>query len=239
MNATEQYFDELNRTMRQVVNTQADAIEAAAAACATALDNKKLIYTFGTGHSHLLAEEIFYRAGGLVPVYPIFDDPLLLTHAARSSYMERLSGYATLLLDEVNPEAGSVIFLFSNSGRNTVAIDMALEAKERGLTSICITNLAHSTQSTSRHPSGKRLFEFCDIVIDNCGCVGDACVELFGKKSGATSTAVGAAILQAITCRAVELCEGRAPVFISGNVDGGDEANEAYIKEYRRRIKPL
>lgn len=239
MTAGERYFDALKKVFTQVQETQMEAIEKAAEACAGALENQKLIYTFGTGHSHLLAEEVFYRAGGLAAIYPILEEPLMLTHAARSSQMERLSGYAKLLLDEVNPVAGSVILIFSNSGRNSVAIEMAQEAKERGLTTICITNIAHSSQSVSRHPSGKRLYELCDIVIDNCGCVGDACVEIYGRKSGATSTAIGAAILQAVTCRTVELCQGRAEVFCSANVDEGEAINEAYLKKYKNLVKPL
>lgn len=233
------YFQELEKVLKAIQETQMGAMESAAAACAESLKKNALIYTFGTGHSHILAEEIFYRAGGLAAIYPILEEPLMLTHAARSSQMERLTGYAELLLDEVDPVPGSTIFIFSNSGRNTVAIEMAAEAKKRGLTTVCITNMTHSSQVTSRHPSGKKLYELCDIVIDNCGCVGDACVEMYGRKSGATSTAAGAAILQAVTCRIVELCEGTAEVFCSANVDEGEAINESYIKKYKKIIKPL
>lgn len=239
MTKSELYFHELQKLFEKVQSTQGDPMEQAASACAEALKNQCLIYTFGTGHSHLLAEEIFYRAGGLAPVYPILEEPLMLTHAARSSHMERFSGYAELLLEEIEPVSGSVIFIFSNSGRNSVAIEMALEAKKRGLTVICITNMAHSLQTTSRHASGKKLYELCDIVIDNCGCPGDACIEIYGSNSGATSTAIGAAILQAITCRVIELCNGQAEVFHSANIDKGDEINETYIRKYKKLIKPL
>lgn len=239
MNAGETYFKELIKVFDKVQTTQMSAIEEAAAACAKALENHGMIYTFGTGHSHLLAEEIFYRAGGLAAVYPILDELLMLTHAARSSHMERLSGYAKLLLDEVEPAAGSIILIFSNSGRNSVAIEMAQEAKKRGLVVICITNMEHSLHTTSRHASGKKLYELCDIVIDNCGCIGDACIEIFDRKSGATSTAIGAAILQAITCRTIELSGGRAEVFCSANTDDGETINVAYVNKYKNLIKPL
>lgn len=239
MNAINLYFDELKRVLDLTLLTQKEQIESASKVCADVLLNDGLIYTFGTGHSHILAEEIFYRAGGLAAVYPIMDDPLMLTHAARSSKMERFSGYAELLMEEINPKSGSVIFIFSNSGRNAVPIEMALAAKKRGLTVICITNMNHTNSTTSRHESGKKLFEVCDIVIDNCGCIGDASIELFGRKSGATSTAVGTAILQAITCRTVELCDGKAEVYCSANADGGDQINDKYIEKYRGIIKPL
>ena len=239
MNSTKRYFEELKTVLDCVETTQSDAIESASKACADALLNGKMIYTFGTGHSHILAEEIFYRAGGLAAIYPILEEPLMLTHAARSSQMERIEGYAKLLLEDVDPISGSVMFIFSNSGRNTVSVEMALEAKKRNITVICITNMKHTATSASRHPSGKKLYEVSDIVIDNCGCIGDASVELFGRKSGATSTAIGSAILQAITCRTVELCEGKAEVFSSANVDGGDEINHSYIEKYKPIVKPL
>jgi len=244
MTKTMEYFSEVSRVLAQVASTQAAAVEQASQAAADALLGGGMIYTFGTGHSHILAEEIFYRAGGLVRVYPILDDPLMLhINASRSSRIERLSGYAqTLLEDGPNPQKGDVLFIFSNSGRNAVPLEMAVEAKKRGVTTVCITNLTHSGQVTSRHPSGKRLFELCDIVIDNCGCEGDAAIKVGDQVCGPTSTAIGAAILQAIVCGAVEKVQqaGQIPeVFCSSNVDGGDAVNEAYIEKYRSSIRML
>lgn len=238
MTTSEAYFNELGKVFEKIRTTQMGAINKAAEVCAEVLKHDGLIYTFGTGHSHLLAEEIFSRAGGLAAVYPILEDPLMLNHAARSSYMERMPGYAKLLLDEVNPIPGSAIFLFSNSGRNTVVIEMAEEARLRGLTVLCITNMTHTMHTTSRAASGKKLYELCDVVIDNCGCIGDSCIEIYGRTSGATSTAAGAAIMQAITCRTVELCEGRAEVFVSSNVDCANN-NEKYVAKYRKLVRPL
>lgn len=239
-----QYFDEVTRILGEVRSGQSKSIEQAAEAAARALENNGTIYTFGTGHSHILAEEIFYRAGGLVKVYPILEEPLMLhTNASRSSYMERISGYAGTLLDSysgIRPR--DVIFIFSNSGRNTVSVDMALEAQRKGMVTVCITNMRHSHSVTSRHPSGKKLYEVCDIVIDNCGAVGDAAVAIGSDVCGPTSTAVGAAIMQAVVCGTVEklIEDGYTPeVFKSGNVDGGDEANERYIQKYRGEIRIL
>ena len=143
--------------------------------------------------------------------------------AARSSQIERASGIAKPLLDDVDAvRFGGVMFLFSNSGCNTVAVDMAMEAKKRGLGTVCITNLTHAAKSTSRHPEGKKLCEVC--------------------VTGATSTVIGAMILQAIVCRAIELVQARgsAPeVFHSANTAGGDDANEAYIQKYKPFVKAL
>ena len=244
MDKITEYFAEAGRLLQLVSTTQHDVIAAAADAVAKTLGAGDTVFAFGTGHSHMLAEELFYRAGGLVKVYPILDEPLMLhTNASRSSHMERLPGYAaTLLEDGTDPQPGDVLFIFSNSGRNTVPVDMAVEAKKRGLTVICITNLNHSQASTSRHPSGKKLYEVCDIVIDNCGVIGDAAIDVGGLVCGPTSTVVGAAILQSIVCGAVQRIQdaGLTPeVFSSSNVDGGDAINEAYIQKYRGQIRML
>ncbi len=244
MNITSRYFAEIQRLLNKVLETQNQAIEQAITATANALQQGGTVYAFGTGHSHMLAEELFYRAGGLVKVHPILDEPLMLhVGASRSSHIERLPGYAATLLDHgISPTANDVFFIFSNSGRNAVPVEMAIEAKKRGATVICITNLAHSGQSSSRHPSGKRLFELCDIVIDNCGCIGDAAMQLNDKTCGPTSTVIGAAILQSIACGAVEELQNRGvepEVFSSSNVDGGDAINEQFIQKYQKEIPIL
>lgn len=244
MNIASRYFAEIQRLLNKVLETQNEAIEQAIVATANALQQGGTVYAFGTGHSHMLAEELFYRAGGLVKVHPILDEPLMLhVGASRSSHIERLPGYAATLLDYgVSPTEKDVFFIFSNSGRNAVPVEMAIEVKKRGATVICITNLTHSGQSSSRHPSGKRLFELCDIVLDNCGCIGDAAMRLGDKTCGPTSTVIGAAILQSIACGAVEELQNRGvepEVFSSSNVDGGDAINEQFIQKYQKDIPIL
>lgn len=244
MSLSETYFAGVRELVDLAEKTQGAAIEQAAKACADALCGDGMLYLFGTGHSHILAEEIFYRAGGLARVYPILEEPLMLhTSAARSSQLERMSGYGKIILDDIDGiRPGDVMFVFSNSGRNTLSIDMALEAKKRGMTVICITNKKHTESVTSRHPSGKKLFEVSDIVLDNCGCIGDASVETPVGMVGATSTVIGSLIMNAIVCRAVELCcdAGKKPeVFLSANTDAGDANNEAIIARYKGVIKSL
>lgn len=244
MNKAYEYIAEIERLIEEVKKYEAESIEAAAAACADTLCGDGLIFTFGTGHSHMLAEEIFYRAGGLVRIYPILDPPLMLHNAAaRSSEIERLHGYAKAILDDIDPiKPGDVMFIFSNSGRNTVSVDMALLAKEKGLKTICITNLTHSRAVTSRHSSGKRLYEVCDIVIDNHGCTGDAAIPVDGITVSPTSTVIGAMIMQAIVAGTVEIMHARGinpEVFISANTDEGDRLNSKYIKKYKGIIKHL
>ncbi|MBQ7719005.1 MAG: sugar isomerase domain-containing protein, partial [Clostridia bacterium] len=190
-----------------------------------------------------LAEEIFYRAGGIARVYPILEDSLMLHKAAaRSSALERISGLASALLDDIDAvKCGGVLFLFSNSGCNTVAIEMADEAGKRGLKTICITNVTHSSKMISRHPKGLKLMDVCDVVIDNKGCYGDAAVEINGTMTGPTSTVIGAMIMEAIVCRAVEIASETAEpeIFASANTIGGDAKNAGIIEKYKPIIKPL
>lgn len=241
---TKQYFDNIHALLDTVLQTQADAIAQAVNAVADTLQQGGTVYAFGTGHSHMLAEELFYRAGGLVKVCPILDGALMLHESAsRSSQVERLSGYAATLLEgSIAPSGKDLMFLFSNSGRNAVPVEMALEMKKRGVTTVCITNLAQSTQAVSRHASGLRLFELCDIVIDNCGAVGDAAIDVGAYRCSPTSTVVGCAILQAIVCGVVAQLQARgvhAEIFCSSNVDGGDEINHRFIERYRKEIPML
>ena len=243
MKANVRYVNEIRRLIEEV-QKQDEEIERASKLVCDALCSDGYIFTFGTGHSHILAEEIFYRAGGLARVYPILEDNLMLhVGAARSSYLERMSGYAKPLLDNVEVvEKGGVIFIFSNSGCNTVAVEMAQEAKSRGLSTVCITNITHSKKATSRHPQGKKLMEVCDVVIDNKGCYGDSAIEVNGYVTGPTSTVIGAMIMQEIVCRAIELISEKGEtveVFTSANTIGNGQANETYIKKYKPFVKAL
>ncbi len=241
---TESYINTVTGLLGRLLETQSGAIDEAAKAVADSLEKGGTLFAFGTGHSHMLAEELFYRAGGLVKVHPILDAPLMLhVGASRSSEVERIPGYAATLVGfGADPGERDVMIIFSNSGRNAVPVDMALIMKERGVKTIAVTNLNHSRASSSRHPSGKRLFEICDIVIDNGGCVGDASINAEGYVCGPTSTVIGAAIVQCIACGATGELAARGvkpEVFCSSNVDGGDEINHGYIRKYSKEIPIL
>ena len=245
MSKATEYFENLQRIIARISTEQAENIEAAARAVADTLENGGRIHTFGTGHSHMLAEEIFYRAGGLVNVNPILETGLMLHESAsKSTALERLEGYGEILFDLHGIKETDILFLFSNSGRNGVAIDLGIIAREKGVKTVVITNMEHTMQGKSRHSSGKKLYELGTVVIDNCGCMGDASMRIdeIGRNVAPTSTAAGAAILNAIEARAVEMmvADGYVPeVFSSSNVDGGDEINDAYVKKYIKEIKSL
>ena len=193
----------------------------------------------------MLAEELFYRAGGLVKLHPVLEPPLMLHESAsQSTINERLDGYAQKIFDDYKMKKGDVIVIASNSGRNGVCVDLAQLVKENGMCLIALTNLNHSKSMLSRHPSGKKLYEFADVVLDNMGCVGDASIyfDELDRNVSPTSTSAGAAILHAVATGCIEkmLEDGYTPeVFSSSNVDGGDVINEAYINKYKGVIKSL
>jgi uncharacterized phosphosugar-binding protein len=239
------YFDVIRELLTRAETQNAEALERAADVIAACMERKGVLHTFGTGHGHILAEELFYRAGGLVAVNAILDPSLMLhVSALSSSHLERLPGYAELVLERYVINAGDVMIIASNSGRNSVPVEMAIAAKARGLTVIALTSLQHSRSQSSRHPSGKRLFEIADIVLDNCGVVGDAALEIEGipGRIGATSTVIGAALLHALVYRAVQkmMANGIEPdITISANVDGSDAHNAPLFAQYRDRLRHL
>lgn len=224
---------------------QEKEIQTAASWIADSIIQEGWIYTSGTGHSHLLAEEIFYRAGGFARVIPILDSALMLHQdASGSTEVERREGYAKTLFEPYSITEKDIFIISSNSGRNAVSIEMAQIAKEKGAKVIVLTNLAHSKSVESRHSSGLKLYQVCDVCLDTFGEIGDACVSLGGLESkvGATSTVVGAALLNAITVQAAAfvLEKGSIPeIFNSSNSDTGEIYNESLIAKYKPQIKGL
>jgi len=240
----DRYFEESERQLRAVYETQREQLDTAARWLGEALAADHWLYAFGTGHSHMLAEEIFYRAGNLGRANPILDDRLMLhKDAIDATYLEREQGLASKILTDYPVEAGDVLIVASNSGRNAVPIELALLGRERGLKVIAITNLAQSRAWPSRHPSGKRLCDAAELTIDNCGVNGDAAVELPGLpgKVGPTSTITGAFIVNAIITGGLEhaLTLGHTPeVFISSNTNG-DDHNDRILQKYKGRVRHL
>jgi uncharacterized phosphosugar-binding protein len=206
MAGAEEYFGKALAIAQQAAETQLGAIRLAAGLVADALAGGKRFWVFGTGHSHALAEELYGRAGGLADVRAILEPGLMLHEGLqKSSLLERLPGLAGVLLEINQLESGDVVLIASNSGRNAVPVEFALGARERGAQVITLTSMAHTTATTSRAPGGQRLFETADVVLDNCGVPGDALVEVPGspERTGATSTMIGAMLLQALTVEVV------------------------------------
>jgi len=236
MNKAQEFYGKINEVLAKINDTQQGKIQQAAGMVADLMANDGILYLLGGGHSLMVAAEAYHRAGGLAPVDIIHDKSF--------GRAERCEGYAKQLLDWYNPPTGSVVVIISNSGRNALPIEMALECKARGIKTIAITSMAHSQSVTARHPSGKRLFEIADVVIDNCGIPGDAILEVEGVRGKvcATSTIAGAMIVNMIICQTVENLVKRGvtpPVFISANVEGGDEHNKKVFAKYQRFIRGL
>jgi uncharacterized phosphosugar-binding protein len=239
----ERYLDGLAAKLQEVRAKETTAIAEAAEAVADALAEDRLIYVFGCGHSAMLSMDMFYRAGGLIPIQPIFDQRVILTRrpVTETTTWEQAEGWVEEVFRQSGAQAGDVIIIFSTSGRNGAPIDMALAAKGAGMTVIAITSRAYAGSLPSRHSSGKRLHEAADIVIDNHADPGDAAIEVPGieQKVGPTSTVLGSAVVQALVVEAVASLEARGqepPVYVSSNIPGGQEHNERMLERYRERL---
>ncbi|MCS7248971.1 MAG: SIS domain-containing protein [Anaerolineales bacterium] len=237
-----QYFARVYESLQQAEQSQSENVYKAAQLTAQRLIAGNILHVFGTGHSHILAEEIFFRAGGLVQVNAILD-PALMLHlsASKSTDLERLQNYARIVLERYDLQEGDVLLVVSNSGRNAVPIEAALYGKEHGLHVIAMTSAAAYAALPSRHPSGKKLADVADIVIDTCVPEGDASLSLPGleQRFGPLSTILGATLIQALVCATIEEMlrhQVQPKVLISANVDSGQD-HAALFQEYRRRIR--
>ncbi|WP_283153231.1 SIS domain-containing protein [Guptibacillus hwajinpoensis] len=239
------YFNKIRTSLQVIEEKEAVSIERAAVALADSIENGKIIHVFGCGHSHMMAEEVFYRAGGLVPVRPIFIEDLMLHRGGtRSSALERTNGLAREFMADQDIQKGDVVIVVSTSGRNPVPIDVALLSKERGAYVIGLTSRKASNGQSSRHKEGKYLYDVVDQVIDNHVEVGDAVIQDTENQVsfGSISTVIGMGILNGITVETIHQLIERGitpPVFKSGNVDGSDESNQALIERYKSRIPLL
>lgn len=238
------YIERLQGILERIRTEQDQAITEAGRIAATALAGGGVIHIFGSGHSHMIAEEAFYRAGGIAGINPILDDRLSFkTGALDSTRAEREPGYARMLISRESIGTKDVGIVVSNSGRNPAPVEMAIEMKLRGLPVIAITNVAQSSRALSRDESGKRLFEVATIVIDTCVADGDALLRLPGLQHpmGPSSTVAGAAIVNSIIIEAAAelLRNGNSvPVFPSANA-GGTSEQVLYdlFRPYQDRIR--
>lgn len=240
------YIDKLQSILERIKREQEQNIESAGKIAAETISQGGVIHTFGTGHSHIIAEEVFFRAGGIAPINPILDERLIfLKGALESTRAERESGLARSLIELEDVGSADAAIIISNSGRNAAPVEMALEMKQRGARVIAITNLEQSKSAPSRHASGKRLFELADVAIDNCVPTGDALIALDGlnTKTGASSTVAGAAIIHSIIIEALnELIKKgvNPPVLQSANVEGTTaETLREVLSRYQSRVKYL
>ena len=233
----DRYLTHAIELIERLRTDEAANLTAASRLIAHTLIAQRTVHVFGTGHSHMLAEELFYRAGGLVNVRPLLFEGLMLhSSAPLSTSLERLPGLAEALLLDHPITAGDVLIVASNSGSNAVTSELVQRVMAAGIPVIALTSLTHATSPAARPTSLPKLHELATVVIDNGGCVGDAAVDITGidMRVSATSTVVGAAILNSVMAEAIQLAvnEGVVPnIYESSNTSSGDATNHKFTSK--------
>lgn len=234
-----EYAQKLTDLLQVAYEANKENLKVLARKMADNIKEDKIIHVFGTGHSHMIGIELFARAGGLGNVNAILDPDVITSNGAqRACALEKLPGLADIIYDNYKVSKGDMMIISSNSGRNAVPIETAARCQKEGVYCVAVTNLGQSKATTSRHPSGKKLYEYADLIIDTCVPSGDAMLDIDGIKTGAGSSIVSMFLLNIATTEAMKLCvaEGVRPlVFQSQNVDGFD--NDAIYKKYDGIIK--
>ena len=234
-----EYMNKITEVLEKSYETNKDLIKDLSVKFAENIKTGHVIHTFGTGHSHMVGIELFARAGGLGNVDAMLDpDTLTAFGAQRSGAIEKLSGLADIIYDQYNIQKGDIMSITSNSGRNAVPIEMAMRCQKEGIYTVAVTNLEQSKNTTSRHPSGKRLFECVDAIIDTAGPTGDSMMTIGSIKTGPASSITSMFLLNTIVTEAIKILDAegiKAPVLQSQNVDGFD--NDAIYKAYEGKVK--
>ncbi|WP_427366459.1 sugar isomerase domain-containing protein [Candidatus Caldatribacterium saccharofermentans] len=239
-----EFLAKVREIIARIEEEERGNIEKGAEFLARSIREGGLIHVFGTGHSHIFAEEAFFRAGGLACINPMLEPSLMLhTGAVKSSILEDRGGIAEVIFEHFGPKPPDSLVLFSNSGVNSVPVEMAMLAKKRGISVIGVGSKRY-IEYLKKEKNRESIMEYCDVFIDNKGEIGDACVELGGsmQRIGPTSTIAGALILHLLVIEtALRLAEEGfpPPIFVSGNLPGGKEANRKLIEQYRQFIRML
>jgi uncharacterized phosphosugar-binding protein len=200
-----------------------------------------VLHVFGAGHSHQIAEEMFHRAGGLVPVNGWLEE-YMMPHVGptQAGGLERLAGVSDVIIKKYKPLTGEYILIASNSGINATSVEVALKCKALGVKTVAITSLEHSKATASRN-GGSRLFEVADITIDTGTPVGDACLTFsnLNVKAVPLSGVISLTIGQLIVAGVIERFTNKGmtpPVYKSVNTPGGEDHNKALEKKYSNRL---
>ncbi len=240
------YRDVIYNIIEKILREETANMKKASEEIARGIMYDKSIYVLGTGHSMLVAAEMFYRAGGFAKIYPMLDIALSpFSGAAKSSMVERLSGYADALIEYYSPSEGDVLIVISNSGKNAVPVEASVLARERGVSVIAITSVEYSKKLEPENRYGKRLYEVADIVIDNKVPEGDASLEikeLNGKRIAPVSTIVNSFIAHSLEILAVEelVKRGYNPeIWISVNIPNSKNLNRILLEKYKKSVKHL
>jgi uncharacterized phosphosugar-binding protein len=204
-----------------------------------------VLHVVGAGHSSIIGEEMFYRAGGLAFINPLIDADISVHRGARrASSLEKLAGYAEALLRSQGLGRHDAVLVVSTSGVNTFPVEAAVYARREGCRVIAVTSKGYSASLEPRNPYGRRLFEVADVAIDNKVPPGDASLELEGvpAKVAPVSTIANAFIVHSISALTAKKLVERGlepPIWVSIHLPGGKEHNDSMINKYRGRIRLL
>jgi uncharacterized phosphosugar-binding protein len=239
--AVTEYVASIQNLISRIETIESARLQQAADLIATSIANDGIVHVFGSGHSNLLAQEVFHRAGGLVPVNAMLDVNLTIFGTARATIVERLEGYANSVVASYDIRPGEVVIVISTSGVNPVPIEIAQRASELGATVIAVLSANAYKEAPTRHSQGLRLADVVDLVLDMHVPMGDAIQEVGPDRIvvGASSTILGAVLLNCLFVATAEQLAERGksiPAFVSQNIPGGDEHNRDLIERFRPRI---
>ena len=249
MKGWERYFEKSLEIVQRIRDSQKDNIMRASELMADCTAQGGIIRTFGCGHSHLIAEDIFWRAATLANVQAIVECAVSgQVEITKSSKLESMEGYGQILFAYHRIAKPDVVMCISNSGNNAVTIDFARAAKQAGVPVIAITNVRYSDYLKKEHSEGINLKDVADVVIDNCSEIGDACVDIdnFDMKVGASSTIPGVFIQTSLVVQTVELLVERGikpDVYYNGHLASNSEDvrihNDDLVDKYYYKIRNL
>ena len=252
--AAERYFNEATARLRTLLDSQRDELDRAAALCTEAIAADGLVHLFGVGHSRMLCEEMTPRQGCFVGWHTIvelgltFHNLIVGPNGLRQSlHLEKTPGYAEQILRNFAFGPKDVLIVISTSGIREVIVEMAEGAKQRGLSVVGVLSKAHCLQAKPAHPSGKKLMDVADVVLDNGAPVGDTILQLEGSpsKTGPFSTVGGGMVMNMLRCEVAQrlVDRGIEPVFLPSHQFVGsrsvEEQLEYFYAQYARRVAPL
>ena len=246
-----QWLSNTRSIMNKIEETQMENISKAAEIMADSIQSGRWVHTFGCGHATLPIEEMYPRIGGFVGFHPMIELPLTFFTRITGEmgvhqfvFLERVEGYGVEIMKGYNFDSRDTMWLFSHSGINNVNIDIAIEARKKGMKVIAYGSAAAAKGKQTRHSSGKTIFDLADLVVDTCAPVEDASVHLknHADKIGPVSTmAFVTCVWMTVTTVAEILADRGVKLYIhpSHNIPGDDTARqrlEEALAEYKKRI---
>jgi len=245
--SAEKYYTRITEVQAKIHATQTERIQQAAEAMASAIAAGKRCYLFGSGHSVIPVLDIFPRYGSFVGFFPLYDPRLMWFNvvgpggARELLWLERREGYAPVFLQSYPLEPGDCMLVFSHGGMNAAPIEVAIEAKKKGLTVITVSSHANLSVAPPTHSSGKALSGAADIAIDNCVPPEDALVDIGMPESVAAGSTMAAVFIAMSLVAEIGwrlVAKGVKPVtFVSPNVPGIEkDHNQRVFEAFSRSL---